>query len=236
MDYEPNYSRTQVHFVSQPPEWRHLLDANTPVGTILDLGAGGGRNSVYLRHLYPNAILVPFDLSLIRCAACRQVVDAYIICGNSMELPFVDNSFDLVISTQVIEHVPDDHIFVKEIERVLGPKGLAIVSSVIRLRFGWYIYRNHRGERVLDPTHVREYRSADEFAGLFKDLFSVLSLSTDRFRFSLARFGYRLLVRFGIIRRPNPAFFSESKIGNLLEKVKVLVPRYQHVIIVLKKH
>jgi SAM-dependent methyltransferase len=235
MEYEDNYSRTQIHFVTQPPEWGHSLDADMRVHSILDLGAGGGRNSVYLRQVYPNAILVPFDLSLIRCNSCRQVVGASITCGDSMELPFADNSFDLIISTQVIEHVPDDHIFAQEVKRVLRPRGLAIVSSVTRLRFGWYFYRNHHGEWVLDPTHVREYRSADEFASLFTNLFSVLSLSTERFRFSLARFSYRLLVKLGMIRRPDPTFFSETRIANLLEGIRVPIPRYQQVTIVLKK-
>lgn len=236
MDYQLDYSKTQVHFVTQTPEWEHLLDADKSVTAVLDLGTGGGRNSVHLHQLYPDALLVPLDLSAVRCAACRQVVKADITCGNSMELPFAAASFDLVISTQVIEHVPDDHVFVREIERVLKPNGLAIVSSVIKMRFGWYFYRNHRGEWVLDPTHEREYRSAAEFAALFQPLLAVDALSTDHFRFSPARFGYRLLVRAGLIGQPNPKFFGETRIGNLLAKLRIIVPGYRHVTVVVKKH
>ena len=85
------------------------------------------------------------------------------VCGNGMALPFGSKSFDLVVSTQVIEHVPDDQAFVREIKRVLTSGGLCVVSSVIKMHFGWYFYRNKQGERVLDPTHVREYSSAQEF-------------------------------------------------------------------------
>jgi ubiquinone/menaquinone biosynthesis C-methylase UbiE len=236
MEYESDYSKNHIHFVTQVPEWKHLLKIDDQFyERILDLGAGGGRNSIYLRQLYPEATIVPLDLSVIRCAACRQNVNAGVTCGNSMNLPFFDNSFDLVVSTQVIEHVPDDHIFVKELERVLKPTGVSIISSVVKLRFGWYFYRNRRGEWVLDPTHEREYSSVKQYADLFREFFPNVSLYTDYFDFSVARFFYRSLIKMGIIRKPDPKFFANTKTGDFLEKWRITIPRYRLVTVVAKK-
>lgn len=45
------------------------------------------------------------------------------------ELPFEDDSFDLLLSTQVLEHVADPVRVVAEAGRVLRPGGLALVST-----------------------------------------------------------------------------------------------------------
>jgi SAM-dependent methyltransferase len=153
-----------------------------------------------------------------------------------MALPFGSQSFDLVVSTQVIEHVPDDQAFVREIKRVLTSGGLCVVSSVIKMHFGWYFYRNKQGERVLDPTHVREYSSAQEFTDLFQERFRILSSTIERFKFSPVRFVYRLLIKLGIIRNPDPQIFSKSRWAALLGRWAVTVPRYRRIIVVAESN
>jgi ubiquinone/menaquinone biosynthesis C-methylase UbiE len=71
--------------------------------------------------------------------------------------PFVgieDNSFDFVISFQVIEHIKNDKQFVKEVYRVLKKGGKFIVSTP-----------NIRMSITRNPWHVREYTS-DELESL----------------------------------------------------------------------
>jgi ubiquinone/menaquinone biosynthesis C-methylase UbiE len=235
MEYEPAYSQTQMHFIVKTPDWLSLVDPGREVKSILDLGAGGGRNSFFLRDVYPRAELVTLDVSLIRCARCRRSVGLAPVCGNGMALPFRSQSFDMVVSTQVIEHVPDDQAFVQEIKRILTPDGFCVVSSVIKMRLGWYFYRNKRGKWVLDSTHVREYGSAQEFTDLFYERFRILSSNIGRFKFSPARFAYRLLVKLGIIRNPDPQFFSKARWSALLGRWAVSVPRYRSIVVVAEK-
>ena len=51
------------------------------------------------------------------------------VVGAAESLPFEDNSFDVVISTQMLEHVPDPPRVVREAHRVLRPDGVLLLST-----------------------------------------------------------------------------------------------------------
>lgn len=63
-------------------------------------------------------------------------------------LPYADDDFDLVISNQVIEHVPDLDLYMSEIFRVLTPNGTAVISTengsswinIFASVFGWQMF------------------------------------------------------------------------------------------------
>ncbi|MDX5338293.1 MAG: class I SAM-dependent methyltransferase [Cyclobacteriaceae bacterium] len=59
---------------------------------------------------------------------------------------FEDNSFDTIVSFQVIEHIENDRLFLQELYRMLKPGGKAIISTP---------NRTHTLSR--NPWHVREY-------------------------------------------------------------------------------
>lgn len=50
------------------------------------------------------------------------------VVGDAMNLPFADESFDIVFSAQVLEHLPQPGRFLKEANRVLMPGGLIVLS------------------------------------------------------------------------------------------------------------
>ena len=76
-------------------------------------------------------------------------------------LPFADNTFDYVVSFQVIEHIPNDRAFVAEVLRVLRHGGKFIVSTP-----------NRPMSLTRNPWHVREY-TAEQFASLLSSFSSV---------------------------------------------------------------
>jgi ubiquinone/menaquinone biosynthesis C-methylase UbiE len=105
---------------------------------VLDLGCGEGRHviSVYLEQAVD---AVGVDLSLRDLATTRdkfhEFVDktaqdrSFILSSaNALCLPFADNSFDKVICSEVLEHIPDYQGALREIQRVLKPGGLFCAS------------------------------------------------------------------------------------------------------------
>jgi len=74
-----------------------------------------------------------------------------------------DNSFDFVITFQVIEHINDDNFFLKEIHRVLKNKGKLIVTTP-----------NIKMSITRNPWHIREY-TVTELKDLLSKYFSSVS-------------------------------------------------------------
>lgn len=71
-----------------------------------------------------------------------------------------DNTFDFVVSFQVIEHIKDDSFFIREIYRVLKPGGKLILTTP-----------NREMSITRNPWHIREYLS-NELENLVKKTFS----------------------------------------------------------------
>jgi 2-polyprenyl-3-methyl-5-hydroxy-6-metoxy-1,4-benzoquinol methylase len=72
----------------------------------------------------------------------------------SMNIPpltgLADNAYDVVLSFQVIEHIQDDYLFLKEILRVLKPGGIALLTTP-----------NRKLSLTRNPWHIREYVPAE---------------------------------------------------------------------------
>jgi len=73
----------------------------------------------------------------------------------------------LVISHQVIEHLVAPSEFVREVARVTKHGKYALISTVLKGPLALGMNRNARGERVLAPDHLSEFRNLAEFLGLF---------------------------------------------------------------------
>lgn len=81
----------------------------------------------------------------------------------SMNIPplsgLTDNTYDVVVSFQVIEHIEDDELFLREIHRVMKPGGIALLTTP-----------NRRLSLTRNPWHIREYLP-EELALLAKRVF-----------------------------------------------------------------
>jgi ubiquinone/menaquinone biosynthesis C-methylase UbiE len=87
----------------------------------------------------------------------------------SMNIPplggLADNSYDTVISFQVIEHIENDSLFLAEIRRVLKPGGMALLTTP-----------NRRMSLSRNPWHVREYL-APELEALARKHFADVTMN-----------------------------------------------------------
>jgi SAM-dependent methyltransferase len=93
-------------------------------GMILEDGCGVG---AYLARLSPGADgAVGLEIELERAQEAHRKAGE-VVCGAGERLPFGCATFDLVLSHEVIEHVQDDGIAVREIVRVLKPGGRLVL-------------------------------------------------------------------------------------------------------------
>jgi ubiquinone/menaquinone biosynthesis C-methylase UbiE len=76
-----------------------------------------------------------------------------------------DNSFDFVITFQVIEHIKNDKLFTREIHRVLKPGGKLIVTTP-----------NKKMSLTRNPWHIREYQVQELKDHLLRDFSAVKTL------------------------------------------------------------
>ncbi len=90
----------------------------------LDIGAGEGNLIEILKKSFPRAQFYGCDFSLIR----KKIPFIRVNLNNNF-LPFKKESFDLIISTEVIEHLENYRQLIREIYRLLKPGGVVILST-----------------------------------------------------------------------------------------------------------
>jgi ubiquinone/menaquinone biosynthesis C-methylase UbiE len=98
-----------------------------PTATILDVGTSTGTNLRMLRDLGFSDVS-GLDFSMEAIAHCESKGFAGVKQGDICAMPFPDEKFDLVLATDIIEHVDDDEQALHEIARVLKPGGRALVT------------------------------------------------------------------------------------------------------------
>ena len=110
-----------------------------PGHKVLDLGCGFGRHAY--ESLRRGAVVVACDMALPELSEVRATYAAMIeaseidsssvafaCAGDATALPFNDNTFDRIIASEVLEHINEDEVALKELFRVLKPNGRIAVT------------------------------------------------------------------------------------------------------------
>ncbi len=93
-------------------------------GRVFVDGCGVG---MYLGRLAKTASqAVGLDIELERTLEARQLADQ-VVCGAGEHLPFATGAFDMILSNEVLEHVQDDVLALREIIRTLRPGGRLVL-------------------------------------------------------------------------------------------------------------
>ena len=89
-------------------------------GMMLDVGCGTRRYELVFTETVDSYI--GLDWPEIKDRALPDVV------GDAMKIPFKSDSFDVVLATELMEHLPSPHTFLMEVKRVLREGGALILS------------------------------------------------------------------------------------------------------------
>lgn len=116
------YKRFSVHIL----EMLQLQDARS----ILIIGCGFGFDEKNIRHLFPQIDIWSIDISeeMVSRAVENGSPGCFSIAA-AEKLPFPDNSFDRILSREVIEHVVEPQSMLNEVSRVLKPAGIAVITT-----------------------------------------------------------------------------------------------------------
>jgi len=134
----------------------------------IDVGCGeGGLLDVVRAEVGSSWEVTGFEISGTRGERARER-GHHVLVSEDGRVPLPDASADVVASTHVVEHVPDDAGYVCEMARLTRPGGVVYLETPLKLKGAWYFRRNPEAGWVLDPTHLREYRSASEVHALLE--------------------------------------------------------------------
>ncbi len=102
---------------------------------LLDIGCSTGILTSHYGEHFGQVVGIDIDDGAIEWARRNRFTDnvSYRV-GDSMDLPFAEDEFDLATCTHIYEHVPDAQRMMNEIYRVLRPGGMCYFAAENRLR------------------------------------------------------------------------------------------------------
>lgn len=126
-------------------------------GSMLDVGCGEGRHIFGVMQEYPMMKCVGLDMDDDSLKKAEEgysyfesisEVGAEFIKGSAYSLPFPDNTFDLIVCSEVLEHLHEYNDAVIEINRVLKPGGkfFASVPAFWPEKICWYLSKEYQNQ------------------------------------------------------------------------------------------
>jgi ubiquinone/menaquinone biosynthesis C-methylase UbiE len=153
--------RRRLQVVEQELEREHVDG-----GLVLDAGCGSGEFSRLLRRRATTVVSLDISLSLARLAT--QKARSLGVVGDALALPFQREVFDLVVSSEMVEHTRTPKGAVNELVRVLRLGGLLVLTTPNR-RWEWLV-------RLASTVKARGFHGYENFLG-FRELANVCAAS-----------------------------------------------------------
>lgn len=138
-----------------------------PGNRVLDIGCGEGRHTIRACR-ESDAVCVGADFGFDNLLTTKGKLEFHeglddlscmnwaLSAMNITALPFEDNSFDVVICSEVLEHIPDDNKAISELIRIVKP-GKILAVSVPRAWPEWICWQLSDEYHNVNMGHVRIY-------------------------------------------------------------------------------
>lgn len=163
-DSDRGFRYYKGHSTPCTPLVESLLEHVPRPAAVLDVGAGAGRNSVFLAARGYSAWgldVSPVALASDEWTAAReQNLPATPVLGSALGMPFAENSFDAGIDDAFLHHLPMAlwTSYASELRRVIRPAGWLVLAGFSAATVRWKGYRygdSHREIRESDSHSTR---------------------------------------------------------------------------------
>ena len=126
---------------------------------VLDAGTGTGRHALRLAARGARVVAVDFSDQMLAKARAKRGADLVRFENHDLTrpLPYLDASFDRVLSALVLEHVPDVTGFLRELGRVTRPEGSIVVTAMHPAMFLRGVSARFRHEETGEFLRPRSY-------------------------------------------------------------------------------
>ena len=138
-------------------------------GRLLDVGCGSGQTMTWFERLYPAWKVVGLDIATEGLRAAKALGATTVLHGSALDLPVPTQSVDLVITLDVVQHLPlkgGDRKALAEMARVLKPGGHLFLRTNAQAfphteddaRFDFHKYRRSELRQKLEDAGFRVLR------------------------------------------------------------------------------
>ena len=160
-----------------------VLSLGVDKGLVLDVGCGPGQIPIKLVKRNPNLKIFGIDLSegmLLKAAqlSFNEHLEEKLVfqTGNAEDIPFDDNSFDMVLCNSLMHHASDPVKVLNEIDRVCKPEGTVLIRDLRRPPFFIELFISYNG-RHYKGLLKKLYEDSVRAAYSKKELCSILEQS-----------------------------------------------------------
>ncbi|QIE58309.1 class I SAM-dependent methyltransferase [Rasiella rasia] len=128
----------------------YTLIANKVHGDVLEIGCGEGYGLDIISRKSKSLTVIDKNKKVLKKIKRKYPNTSVLMQNITPSLKLNDNSFDVIVSFQVLEHIKDADAFIKEIHRVLKPDGIAYITTP-----------NSKKTIARNPWHYKEYNYAE---------------------------------------------------------------------------
>lgn len=181
-EFTPSASAETLTHVLDQMKLEYLQPLLPTRGLTLEVGCGSGRLSCSLALRGYRTVCLDFSLAALTATQRNYSIagaDGLFAAGDAWRLPFPQTTFDVVLSTGLLEHFPDPLPIVAEMVRTLKPGGL-FYSDIVPKKFSLF--------RAFDWIRRLKTRRADSTDPAAEEFFE-RSFSAAEIRELLSRAG-----------------------------------------------
>ncbi len=157
---------------------KHRASNGEKKSRILDVGCGTGAITEGMSRNFKDSEIHAIDISDWSIRMCKKYYPKSKVrykVGDAFKLPYKDDYFDCVISTEVIEHVLESDKIIEEIRRVLKKNGLMILNVPFKYHPIWnmewirgLISIDYKREHVKGGRHYEPFHKSYNTKGLIR--------------------------------------------------------------------